>query len=833
MPKFLVIVESPAKQKTLKKFLGANYSLASSVGHIRDLPEKGLGIDIENDFTPEYVVMPKKQSVIDTIKKEAKKVEVVYLAPDPDREGEAIAWHIAQILPKKKKIHRIAFHSITKSAVLEALEHPREINQQLVGTQQARRLLDRIVGYKISPILTRKVRRGKKGISAGRVQSVALKLVVDREKEIEAHVPVEYWNLSVSLSTDLNSKPFVAHLYSVQTLKVEKEPVAGKKVCLISEEKTALALLDEIKTSNFSVKSVSKKEKKRNPVPPFITSTLQQEAARHFGYNASRTMGIAQSLYEGVDLGNRGTEGLITYMRTDSVNIAKEAIGEVRACIRETYGKDLLPEKPNVYSSKKSAQEAHEAIRPTNLQNTPEQVQAYLDIDQRKLYGLIWKRFIASQMKPALFDTVSCEIITEYPMIFRATGMAMKYKGFLLVYEEKKDTSTEEPNEEIEGLLPPLEKGQALVLKQTSCSQAFTKPKSRFTESSLVRELERCGIGRPSTYASIMNKIHSREYTTKEKNTLKPTELGRIIAQMLEENFASIMDVGFTAKMEDALESIASSSNDWKKIVRDFWKDFFPLVEKAEKEARVPKVPTDLDCPKCGQKLEKIWAKDRYFYGCTQYPDCDYTAAIEALSFDKSEYADGFDWEQKCHECGAEMNIRHGKYGAFLGCSNYPDCKGIVNIPKKGEPLFDHEEAPKCPAIGCEGKIVPRKSRFGKTFFSCTTFPSCDVIVNDLEGLQEKYPDHPKTAYKKKKGKGGFQTKQKLSKNLGDLLGEKELSRAEATKKIWHYIKEQELQNPENRRQIVPDERLAKVCGSKTPFDMMQIPRILSENMGN
>lgn len=834
MSKYLVIVESPAKMKTLKKFLGPKFALESSVGHIRDLPQKGLGIDIENDFEPEYITLPDKKDVIKKIKDSAKKSEIVYLAPDPDREGEAIAWHIAQILPKKQTIKRISFHSITKQAVLDALEHPRSINQHLVDAQQARRLLDRIVGYKISPLLTRKVRRGKKGISAGRVQSVALKLVVEREKEIDAHIPVEYWNILIRVKTQEEQKIFEATLHSVDGKKLEKEQTGKKDVFLLQNEENALKLLDEINASCFIVKKVTKKEKKRHPVPPFITSTLQQEAARHFGYTASRTMGIAQSLYEGVDLGKKGTEGLITYMRTDSVIIANEALKAARSYIKETFSHSYLPDKPVVYSSKKSAQEAHEAIRPTNLDHTPEEVKNSLDPDQYKLYSLIWKRFIASQMKPAVYDTVSCDIETEKKVLFRATGAAIKFKGFLAVYEEKQDLNEEEASKTsgIDKLLPHLEEGQTLDLEQATCTQAFTKPKPRFTEASLVKELEKCGIGRPSTYASIMNKIQSREYTTKEKGTLKPTELGKIIAQMLEENFTSIMDIGFTAKMEDALEAIAEKDEPWKELIRTFWKDFFPLVEKAEKEATVPKILTDLDCPKCGHKIQKIWAKDKYFYGCSNYPDCDYTTPIEALSFRKEDYAEGFDWEQKCPECKADMTIRYGKFGAFLGCSKYPDCKGIVNIPKKGEEIISHQDAPKCPAIGCEGKILPRKSRFGKTFYSCSTFPNCDVIVNQLDDLEKKYPNHERTAYKKKSGKGGFGGKQKLSKELSALLEEKELSRAEATKKIWQYIKAHNLQDPDNKRRIVPDEKMAKVFGSKEPIDMMQIPRILSNHMG-
>jgi len=833
--KALVIVESPAKMKTLKKFLSSNYTLASSVGHIRDLPEKDFGIDTDNDFEPHYVTLPEKKDVIKKLNDEAKKVDIVYLAPDPDREGEAIAWHIANILPKKTKIERITFYSITKNEVLGALEKPRKINQSLVDAQQARRLLDRIVGYKISPILTRKVRKGKKGISAGRVQSVALKLVVDREKEIDAFVPTEYWNLKSLLKRKASEKPFEAALYSVNGKRVEKEDTGKKNTFLIPDEKTATKLLEKLKKASYEVKAVNKKEKKRNPVPPFITSTLQQEASRHFGFQSNRTMGIAQGLYEGIDLGKEGTEGLITYMRTDSVVVAKEAISASRSFIKKNFGKEFLPEKPVNYKSKKSAQEAHEAIRPTNLDHPPEVVKKYLDVDQFKLYSLIWKRFIASQMNPAIYDTVSCDIETDQKMVLRANGSTMKFKGFLAAYEEKKDVGEEKEEEDESGkLLPPLEEGLALLLKHATSAQSFTKPPPRFTEASLVRELEKCEIGRPSTYASIMNKIQGREYTTKESGALKPTELGKIIAQMLEENFKSIMDVGFTARMEDALEQIAQDKVKWKSLIKSFWEDFIPLVEKAQKEAQVPKLMTDIDCPKCGKKLQKIWSRDKYFYGCSNYPDCSYTTPIEALDFKKEDYADDFDWEQKCPQCKSEMLLRHGRYGAFLGCTKYPDCNGIVNIPKKGEEVIDYGDMPKCPAKGCEGMVVPRKSRFGKTFYSCSTFPNCDVIVNNLDDLPEKYKDHPKTAYQKKaKGKktASGRGKLTLSKELSAVLGEKELSRGDVIKKIWAYIKEHDLQDPKNKRLIVPDKKLAKVFGSNESIDMMQLSRVLGPHM--
>lgn len=749
--KALIIVESPAKIKTLQKFLGPNYSFESSLGHIRDLPEKEFGIDLENDFEPKYVTMPDKEKVIAKLKKAAKNVDIVYLSPDPDREGEAIAFHIKEILPAGTKIKRVTFNSITKDEVVKALKEPRDIDIALVNAQQARRMLDRMVGYSISPILNRRIQRGRDNfLSAGRVQSVALKLVVDREKEIEAFKPIEYWNLAAILRTDEEERSFRANLYSVDGKRVEKEAVEGKDFTLIRNKEEADAIVSRMQKGPYKVIKVEKKEKKRNPVAPFITSTLQQEASRHFGYSSAKTMNVAQGLYEGIDLGNEGAEGLITYMRTDSVRIAPEALNEVREAIRKTYGEDYLPAEANFYSTKKTAQDAHEAIRPTNLNHPPEKLEKYLTREQFLLYKLIWRRFLASQMKPAIYDTVSADIDAGNNVIVRATGSTIKFNGFLAVYEEKAD---EEEKDE-EARLPNLVDNQNLLLVELSSEQAFTRPPPRFSEASLVKELERLGIGRPSTYASIMNKIQSRDYTFKENARLKPTELGRLLAMMLETNFERIMDVGFTATMEDQLELVAANDKNWKELIREFWTAFAPILAKAEKEAFVPKILTDLDCPKCGSKLQKVWFKSKYFYGCSRYPDCDYSAPIEEISFNKEDYAADFNWEQKCPKCGKDMKVRHGKFGAFMGCTTYPECRGIVNIPKKGEIIINPEDLPECPAIDCAGRIVARKSRFGKTFYSCSTFPECDVIVNDLSQLQIKYPEHHRTPYVKKPRKG-------------------------------------------------------------------------------
>lgn len=870
MTKSLIIVESPAKIKTLKKFLGPDFLLESSVGHIRDLPAKEFGIDIEHDFEPKYVVMPDKEQVISKLKKAAAQVDTVYLSPDPDREGEAIAWHISQILPPKTKIKRVSFNSITKEAVLKALKEPGEINIDMVNAQQARRLLDRIVGYKISPLVNRRIQGGRdSSLSAGRVQSVALKLVVDREKEIEAFKPVEYWNLGARFQAPPDEKAFSAYLYSVDGRRVEKEAEEGKDYYLISDKATADLVLARLKKGPYHVLSVEKKEKKRNPVPPFITSTLQQEASRHFGFSSARTMSIAQGLYEGVDLGNEGAEGLITYMRTDSVRIAPEAIKAGRDYILGRYGKEFLPDEPKVYTSRKSAQDAHEAIRPSNVNHTPESVQKYLSREQFMLYQLIWRRFVASQMMPAIYDTVTADISGGEKLVLRATGSIIKFQGFLIVYEEKQDD--DEANEE-NRMLPPLNEKQLLKLLDLTSEQAFTRPPPRFTEASLVKELEKSGIGRPSTYATIMNKIQSREYTVKESGRLKPTELGRVVVALLEASFQKIMNIGFTAQMEDNLEMVAENRKDWKELLKEFWLDFAPTVELAEKEAFVPKVMTDIICPKCGSKLQKIWFKSKYFYGCSRYPECDYSAQVEEINFNKEDYDPDFNWEQKCPKCESDMKIRHGRFGTFLGCTRYPECKGIVNIPKKGEklgPSGDTDVA--CVAVGCTGHMVARRSRYGKTFYSCSTFPECDVIVNDLEQLESKYTDHPRTAYVKKpkkgakgkkaaepakkktsattaakkkapaKAKGEEKPKRAVrvapgmhaSAELAAVVGTTEVSRTDATKKIWDYIKKHNLQDPANKRLIRPDPALAKVFGSPEPLDMFKIAGCLSKHLSS
>jgi len=864
MKKALIIVESPTKIKTLKKILGPAYSFESSIGHIRDLPEKEFGVDVEHDFEPTYVTVPRKEDVIRQLKAAAKLVDIVYLSPDPDREGEAIAWHILEILPKGTPAKRVSFQSITKDAVLNALAHPREIDMALVNAQQARRVLDRLVGYSISPILNRKIHRGKnESVSAGRVQSVALRLVVDREREILAFKPVEYWTLSAHLKTKEDPKPFLATLFSVDGVKIEKEPVEGKDVLIVDTAEKAEQLVKRLDKEPYDVTRVERKEKRRFPPAPFITSTLQQEASRHFGFSSSKTMSIAQSLYEGVDIGNEGQTGLITYMRTDSVRVADEAITEARKWIKEHLGASYLPETARHFATKKSAQDAHEAVRPADLTRSPESLESFLTRDQFRLYQLIWRRFISSQAEAAVYDTLSCDI-TQKEMIFRATGSALKFAGFLALYEERVDEETEKEEDK---RLPPLEEGQRLLLVDLQKEQSFTRPPPRYSEASLVKELEKSGIGRPSTYAAIMNKIQSRSYTEKEQGRLKPTELGCVVSDLLVASFQEIMKTEFTAEMEDALEDVAENKRDWKDLLRIFWKKFEPTLEIAKNEAFVPKVETDIECPRCHTgKLQKVWSKSKYFYGCNRYPDCDYTVPLEEYHFNREEYADNFNWDQKCPKCSKDMKLRFGKFGPFLGCTGYPDCKGIVNIPKKGEVVLNQEDLPDCPAIGCPGKIKARRSRFGKTFYSCSTYPECDVIVNDVEQLEEKYPNHPRTPYvkaEKKWGKKKEEAKKTTSKakttttkakavkktkttekekakpkreqkpvpispDLQAFIGKSEAARTEVIKDLWDYIKAHNLQNPKDKRQILPDAKLAALLGKSTPIGIFEIAKLVN-----
>ena len=750
MSKTLIIVESPTKIKTLQKLLGTGYTFESSYGHIRDLPSGSFGIDLENNFEPTYKPLPQKKEVIQRLKKAAETCDTIYLSPDPDREGEAIAWHIRSLLGnlEKKNVKRVTFHSITKDAVLDALKTPHDINMSLVNAQQARRLLDRIVGYTISPLLNRRLKRGKgEALSAGRVQSVALKLVVDREKEIESFQQKEYWNLGASLYPSTGGLSFYASLYSVKGQRIEKEDKPDARVIRTAQE--AEELRKAIAEAQYSVSSVEQKEKRRNPEAPFTTSTLQQEASRHFRFSPSKTMEIAQQLYEGIDVDNDGPVGLITYMRTDSVRVAPEAISDVREYIQKGFDEKYLPEAPRQFHVKKSAQDAHEAIRPTYVSKTPEQVRPYLTRDQFAIYSIIWKRFVASQMSQALYNTVGVLIQTDKDLVLRATGSTLLFPGFLALYEEKEDEEEDKTAEKgLSAKIPPLKESDLLTLEQAIAEQAFTRPSARFTEATLIKELEKSGIGRPSTYASIMKKILARDYTIKEQGRLKPTELGRVVTSMLELNFPEIMNIGFTAQMEDSLEDVAEEKMDWKALLKEFWSKYSLTLNEAKEKATPPKIPLDETCPQCGKPLQKVWFKSSYFIGCTGYPECNYSISEEALSFSKDDYREDFDWDQKCSKCGSSMKVCFGRFGPFLGCSKYPECKTAIRIPKKGE-LPEGEKTP-CPATGCTGTLVQRMSRFKKIFFACSEYPSCDVIGNSPEAIVEKFRGRPQTPIEKK-----------------------------------------------------------------------------------
>lgn len=839
MAKYLVIVESPTKIKTLRKFLGKDYEFESSIGHIRDLPEKKFGISIDQNVRCDYEVLPHKKDVVKKLVQAAKQVETVYLCPDPDREGEAIAWHIRALLPKEIKTKRVTFNSITSEEVQQAMRKPRDINLSLVDAQQARRVLDRLVGYTISPILAQRVQMGRRGprqgsLSAGRVQSVALKLVVDREKEIESFKPQEYWNISALLNSSQGSS-FKANLHSVDGKRVEKQP-KDEQSCAIDTSEKAELICKRINSAKFRISTIERKEKRRFPVAPFTTSTLQQEASRHFGFSAQRTMSIAQQLYEGIEMGSDGTEGLITYMRTDSVKIAPEAQQALRHFIKNTYGEQLLEANPRSFASSKAAQEAHEAIRPTNLAHPPESIQSFLSIEQFKLYSLIWRRFIATQMKPAVYDTVQVDVEAAPGLILRATGSQIKFRGFLTVYEEKRDEDEDDDSK----LLPDLKENEPLHLVDVEKSQAFTQPPARYSEASLVKALEQSGIGRPSTYAAIMNKIQGREYTVKEKGRLKPTELGRVTVQLLETSFSDVFNTQFTAQMEDELEQVACGQKDWQKIVLSFWQDFEPKLGLAKANAHVPKIDTQEICPKCGKHLQKIWAGKGYFYGCSSYPECDYKTSSEQLDFDPLQHNPSFKWDQSCPKCSSEMKVRFGPYGVFLGCTKYPECRGLINVPKAGEEALGPTQTP-CPADSCSGVLVSRKSRFGKVFYSCSEYPNCDVIGNDIDEVVDKFNGRPKTPYQaraakdkkppatakavkakskskkpvreKKANKETASSGSKLSVELSAIVGVEQATRPAVTKLIWDYIKSHNLQDPKDKRYILCDPQLQKVFG--------------------
>ena len=720
--KNLVIVESPAKARTLEKYLGRDYQVKASVGHVVDLPKSKLGVDVKKNFTPDFHVIQTKKKVIDDLKKAAKGKENIYLASDPDREGEAIAWHIAdQLSTNHKRMHRVLFNEITKKAVQAAIAKPQALDRNKFDAQVARRVLDRLVGYQISPLLWKKVRRG---LSAGRVQSVAVRLVCEREREIRAFESVEYWSLTALLEGRLPPS-FKARLAQWKGQKVDN------KKFRLENEQSVQGIIQSLQNASWVIADVEKKERRRYPTPPFVTSKLQQEAARKLGFQPRRTMQLAQQLYEGVELGSEGSIGLITYMRTDSTRISADALAGVRQHIQGQYGKEYLPGKPNTFRSKKNAQDAHEAIRPTSLDYSPERVRRYLRRDLFQLYSLIWDRFVASQMVPAVYDQTSFEIPVQ-EAVFRATGQQIKFDGFMKVYIEGRDERVQQADgadegdadepQDLEGVLPDLQKGDALKLLSMDPRQHFTQPPPRYSQASLIKELDEKGIGRPSTYAAIISNILDREYVEQnEGRALAPTDLGFLVTDLLVESFPDILNVEFTAGMEDELDKIEEGKEKWTKAMKRFYTPFSRDLKKAEKEMRDVKrqeVPTDIDCDKCGAKMVIKWGRNGEFLACPQYPECKNTKNFRRSEAGDIEIAPEEEVNEACGECGRPMLLRWGKFGKFLGCSGYPECKNIQPLEK---PVDLGIKCPECK----EGNIKERKSRWGKVFYGCDKYPEC------------------------------------------------------------------------------------------------------------
>jgi DNA topoisomerase-1 len=725
MSKGLIVVESPTKVKTLQKFLGGDYLIMASVGHIKDLPEGELGVDLEKDFQPQYVTISGKGKVIRELKKASKEEKNIYLGPDPDREGEAIAWHIAEEIDgKEKNIYRVLFNEITKKAVLDALQHPGKLQSSKFEAQQARRILDRLVGYQVSPILWEKVRRG---LSAGRVQSVAVRIICEREREIQNFVSEEYWSLTAALRGKNSPTTFDAKLTKWK----------GKKVSMANEAE-ALAIQQALEKVPYAVSKINEQEKKRHPLPPFITSRLQQEAYRKLSFSAQRTMRIAQKLYEGVDLGEIGTVGLITYMRTDSPRVSTEAIHQVRKWIGERFGESYLPDKPNAYKSRKGAQEAHEAIRPTSIDLEPEKVKTCLDKDQWGLYKLIWDRFVASQMTPAVSLQTTIEIKAD-DAIFTATGTIPLFQGFMVLYVEGEDNRE---NGDQEKTLPKLSEGEDLELLGLTPRQHFTQPPYRFSEATLIKELEENGIGRPSTYAAILSTIKEKEYVRLEKGKFFPTELGFVVNDLLVVNFPDIFDVEFTAQMEENLDKIEEGDKGWIDTLKAFYLPFQKDLEMAKVSMRDVKremIPTDTVCERCGSKMVKRWGKRGFFLACSGYPECRYTREVEGNGENNK-----VETEAKCEQCGSPMVIKNGKFGRFLACSNYPTCKFTRAL----------DTGVRCPQEGCGGMIVERRTRKGRTFYSCSNYPRCTYALWD-KPIPEKCPQCEFQFLVEKQGKSG------------------------------------------------------------------------------
>lgn len=713
----LVIVESPAKAKTIEKYLGKDYQVFASYGHVRDLVPKEGAVNPDDDFAMRYELIERNEKHVQTIAKAAKQADALFLATDPDREGEAISWHIYEILRerkllKDKPVHRVVFHEITKRAVTEAIENPKELSTDLINAQQARRALDYLVGFKLSPLLWKKIRRG---LSAGRVQSPALRMIVERELEIEKFVTREYWTLEAESAT--NGQPFSARLTHLHGEKLEQFSINAEDQATRAREDLLAAAQGKL-----TVCKVEEKERKRNPAAPFTTSTLQQEASRKLGFTTRRTMTVAQQLYEGIDLGGE-TVGLITYMRTDSVTLAKDAVLELRELIAKRFGPDNVPENPPQYKTKsKNAQEAHEAVRPTAAMRVPEQVKSHLSPDQFKLYSLIWKRAVASQMIHATINTVAVDLAcgSNGEGVFRANGSTVVNPGFMSVYLEGRDDAASAEDEE--GFLPKMAEGQLVDLSEIVTSQHFTEPPPRYTEASLVKALEEYGIGRPSTYASIISTLQQRKYAELESKRFHPTDVGRIVNKFLTEHFTRYVDYNFTAHLEDDLDAVSRGEKSWVPLLREFWGPFNTLIEDKDesvKRADVTHEEMDENCPECGSKLSIRLGRNGRFVGCTNYPTCKYTRNLKDDGASaEPEVVEG----RSCPKCELPLVIKTGRYGKFIGCSGYPACKHIEPLEK---PEDTGVECPECK----KGNLTKRKSRFGKLFYSCSTYPACTYAV--------------------------------------------------------------------------------------------------------
>ncbi|MEN8686833.1 MAG: type I DNA topoisomerase [Desulfuromonadales bacterium] len=717
MANSLVIVESPAKAKTIEKFLGKGYQVLASYGHVRDLPSKDGSVDVENDFLPKYIVSAKAKKQLSLLKKALKGVDDLVLATDPDREGEAIAWHLLEALGVDEKgdspkVSRVVFHEITKTAIADAMARPRKISTELVDAQQARRILDYLVGFNLSPVLWRKIPGSR---SAGRVQSVALRLICEREAEIEAFNAREYWTIE-AIMANADGASFAARLQAVDGKKIANsaKQLDTKSFQVIPDQATAAQLVEEIKPLPLHVSAVSRSEKKRRPAAPFTTSTLQQEANRKLGMSARKTMSLAQKLYEGVDIGD-GPVGLITYMRTDSVTLSSTAIDEARQVIAERFGKDYVPAKPRVYKSKaKNAQEAHEAIRPTSLGRHPDMLKNFLDRDEMRLYKMVWERTIAAQMADAILDATTVDILAGDKHQFRASGQVVRFAGFMKVYIEGKDTESEEA----EGTLPQLNEQDRLSLNELKAEEHTTQPPPRYTEASLVKTLEENGIGRPSTYAATMNTLVERKYVRLVKRTFFPEDLGREVIRFLMQFFDKYVDYKFTAHMEDDLDAISLGKREWQTFLKTFWAPFKEEVESV-KEKKFVGEPLDEKCPECQSQLSKKFGRNGYFIACDGYPECKYTRPINGENKAEPVYSD-----ESCEKCGAKMLFKEGRYGKYLACSGYPECRNNQPLVK---PKSLDITCPSCE----EGEIMEKKSRYGKIFYSCNRYPKCKYALWD------------------------------------------------------------------------------------------------------